>query len=272
MLMQRESFICTGDLIPKDNELHLAEIRLEEGDWISNTEIRHSIVRVQLNVPSGHRYADNRVQRTIILRAAQYYADMWLSVVSFAEGACYSTQILRIEDSTGSVQEFSPRLKFGSEAGDLRNGIAENTAGLVARMSLTNIQFGLAVGDYATALRWTRDASFHCYRALEILCQHFGGDWKKMHELLGTNQCAIYTLIKQHADKVRHGELPDYQELDRSTWFALAYVRDTLLAFLINNMPDTNLELPVLDHRRIPDHIATIHKGDCDLQVPQTRP
>ena len=267
--MQREVFICTGDLVPRDNELTLAEVQLEVEEWDSTTEIMHSIVRVKLDAPSAHEGVDSRAQRTQVLRAAQYFADMWLSVVSFAEGACYSTQIFKIEDSAGCIREFGPRLKFGPGAGDLRFRDAENVAGLVAEMSLRNTHFEMAVGNYTTALRWSQDAPFHCYRALEILCEHFGGNWEKMHESLGTNQCAIYTLIKQHADLVRHGRSPDFQEMDLSTWYALTYIRDTLLAFLIkNSTTKTNLELPVLDHSRIPDHITTVHKGNCLLRIP----
>ena len=88
-----------------------------------------------------------------------------------------------------------------------------------------------------------------------------------MHESLGTNYCAIYTLIKQHADPIRHAKDPDYEELARIS--ALTYVRDTLLAFMIKNGGNNaHRESPVLDHGRIPNHIATQHKGECPLNEP----
>ena len=111
-----------------------SEVQLEVEDWNSTTEIVHSIVRVKLDVPSAHEGVDSRAQRTLVLRAAQYFADMWLSVVSFAEGLCYSTHIFKIEDSAGCVRELGPRLKFGPRAGDLRFRDAKNVASLVAAL------------------------------------------------------------------------------------------------------------------------------------------
>ena len=69
----------------------------------------------------------------------------------------------------------------------------------------------------------------------------------------------------ENADLVRHGIDPDYQKVHDSVWYALTYVRDTLLAFLItNSTTGTNLgRRPVLDCTRIPDHITTKHKQGC---------
>ena len=95
-----------------------------------------------------------------------------------------------------------------------------------------------------------------------------------MHELLGPNRCAIYTLIKQHEDPVHHGIDPDdYQQVHDSVWYALTYVRDMLRAFLVaNDMIGTDLgERPVRDETTIPDHIATKYKQSCNCTTNMTR-
>ena len=252
--------------------MRMAGTPLVEGDWKSVTEIRDSTVRVKLEVSSTQEGLDSREQWYKLKRGAQFIAEGWLSVLSFAEGAHYSTQIQRIEDSTGYIREFGPRLRFGPEAADLRIANAGHVAGLVAAMSLRIHEFEVAVRNYAKALCWSQDAPFFCYRALEALCGTFGKDWENMHRSLGTNRCAIYTLIQQHADPTRHAEEPSYEELDRSPWYALTYVRDTLLAFLIKNSPTaTYLAMPKLGHCRIPDHIDTVHKGNCPHRKSQER-
>ncbi len=223
------------------------------------------MVRVELDIPNACKDLNVRADRTALLRGAQYIADTWLACISFLEGACYSTQIMRIEDSAGCIREFGPRLRFGNEGDDLRVENMELIA-LVVQMASTNHWFEMALRDYAAGLRWSQDAAFHCYRALETLCWHYDGNWEDMHSSLGTSRDEINTLIKRHADKIRHGRSlneTEYRELDNSAFYALTYVRDALLAFLIKNSAiNFDMGMPVLDHSRNPDHIDTKHQGD----------
>ena len=113
----------------------------------------------------------------------------------------------------------------------------------------------MALLDYGTALNLTPYSPFYMYRALEALCNHYG-EWEKMHQALGTNECAIKTLIKKYADKIRHAKPLDEEEFGESYlkyYHALKYVRDTLLAFLIRNSePELNMQMPDLSSTRIP--------------------
>ena len=260
----REKYVCTGDLLPEDHSLGLAPLSYPQGDWNLTVGIEHSMVRVELDVPKAHDQLDTRVHSYSLLRGAQDIADTWLSVISFFEGGCYSTHILRIEDASGCIQEFGPRIKFGLDGEDLRVERTNAIAGAVTKLAHTNRHFELALREYAKGLRWSQDAAFHCYRALEALSWHYGRDrrrdWEAMHRSLGTNRCAIYTLIQQHADKIRHGkplEVKDYEELERIAEYALKYVRDTLIAFVIEHSPlASSMKKPVLDRSSIPDHIS----------------
>ncbi|MDE2645242.1 MAG: hypothetical protein OXI05_05325 [Bacteroidota bacterium] len=267
-------FRCSGKLDPEDHNIteKLEDVRLLDefggGHCTLTVEIDNSEVDVilrGLSVPEG---ANIEVFRTAVLReVAQPLADTILSAISYEEGGNFSVRLSRVCDETFIERELGPRLNFGYDARTLK---IENHIGIskdIARLALRNKWFGRAILDYSTALKWSADAPFHCYRALDSLRQHFGGDWNTMHQSLGTNYCAIYTLIQQHADSVRHARDPDYEKLARTPWYALTYVRDTLLAFMIkNDATDAYRELPVLDHGRIPDHIVTQHRGDC----PQT--
>ena len=271
----REKYVCTGDLLPEDHSLGLAPLTYPQGNWNLTVGIEHSMVRVELDVPKAHNQLDTRVHSYSLLRGAQDIADWWLSVISFFDGGRYSTRISRIEDASGCIRDFGPRIEFGLDGEDLRVERTNAIAGAVTKLAHTNRHFELALRDYAAGLRWSQDAAFHCYRALEALRWHYGGKWAAMHKSLGTNHCAIYTLIQQHADKIRHGEPleeEDYRELDRSAYYALKYVRDTLKAFMIENIPlACCMEKPVLDHSSIPDHISAKHKGNCPLSVRDAR-
>ena len=266
-------FRCSGKLDPEDRDLTtiLEGIRLlDESGGVyctSMVEIDNSEVHViveDLSVPEG---ANIEVFRTIVMQEiAQPLADTILSAISYEEGGNYSVRLSNFCDESFTECILGPRLNFGHEARTLKiedhGGISED----IVLLALRNKWFRRAVLDYSTALKWSADAPFHCYRALDALRQHFDGDWNTMHQSLGTNYCAIYTLIQQHANPIRHAKDPDYEKLARTPWYALTYVRDTLLAFMITD--DTNGvqgELPVLDHGRIPDHIVTQHRKDCPL-------
>ena len=189
--MAREKYVCTGDLVPKDLNLIMNRVDAREGDWHSTTQIEHSMVRVELDIPNACKDLNVRADRTALLRGAQYIADTWLACISFLEGACYSTQIMRIEDSAGCIREFGPRLRFGNEGDDLRVENMELIALHVVQMASTNHRFEMALRDYAAGLRWSQDAAFHCYRALETLCWHYDGNWEDMHSSLGTSRDKI---------------------------------------------------------------------------------
>ena len=268
-------FRCSGTLVPEDGHLALELPDLQHFDengavyCTSTTVIENSEMHViieGLSVPVGF---DIRAFRTLTVQLAQLIADTILSAVCYEEGWNFSVRISRICDNTFNVNacELSPRSSFGPDPRSLRIDNHVGISKAIVSMSFRNEAFRKAVVDYSTALKWSLDAPFHCYRALEALCQHFGGKWDEMHNSLGTNRCTIYTLIKQHADPVRHGIDPDYPKVHDSVWYALTYVRDTLLAFLIiNNTTSTDLgKCPVLDHNRIPGHIATKHKNGCTL-------
>lgn len=235
--------------------------------------IDNSIVHVILEEPIVPEGADPRQVRTAASRDSQFWADMILAAINFEEGGTFTVRISRIFDESFTGRHLGPRPNFGHEAETLK---IENHIGIgkdVLLLSFGNKWFARAMLDYSTAMRWSHDAPFYCYRALEALSRHYDEKkskaWTKMHKSLGTNRCAIYTLIQQHADPIRHAEDPDYVELERLPYYALTYVRDTLLAFLIKNSEtDIDRELPVLDHSRIPDHIVAKHTEDCPLSTP----
>ena len=130
--------------------------------------------------------------------------------------------------------------------------------------------FRMAMQDYASALRDSQDAFFYCYRALETLKQSFGGGWGEMHRKLGTNRCVIKTLIKQHADQIRHGNPPIPEQMlqrQRTLFHALKYVRDTLLAFLIRRTPSLNQKTPILDLSRVPESVSIKCGKSCECKT-----
>ncbi len=263
--MRRDRFRFTGDLIPKNNAISLNTMPNVEGDWISTTTIECSVVHVDLEIPDGDGEVDHRVREYSMVRYAQFIANRWLSAISFAQGACYSAHIFRLENSAGYGRDVGPKLMFGHDGEDLS---VDNCFELFAEMSRESHHFGMAADDYRKALGWGPGALFYCYRALETLRLHFDGGWEEMHKSLGTNQCAIVTLIKRHADKIRHGKVPDYEGIDSCAYYGLNYVSETLLAFLIKNgAAESNLEMPVLNHGAIPDFIRVQHVKDC----PQNR-
>lgn len=268
--MKRKFLFFAGDLDPKDNRVALAPASLELGDWYSTTEIEDSTVQVKLWMPPANTNVDSRVAMDAERMFAQFCADWWLSVISFVEGCLFSTRINKVMDSCGRNRELIPRLRFGPNGEFLSINPHMEWALLAAETSVSKPHFSRALRDYAAALTWSRDAHFYCYRALEILSLEFGGGknkrrrWNKMHQELGTNRCVIETLIKQHADKIRHGKEPDYSKSEPAAYDALTYVRDALRAFILMNPDvDTELEKPVLDHSRIPAHITPIHVNGC---------
>ncbi len=269
-------FRCSGKLDPEDHYLtaNLEGIRLPDASGgvycTSKVEVDNSEVHVILEGLSVHEETDIRAVRARVMQIAQLLADTILSTVSFQEGGNYSVRLSNICDETFIERELGPRFTFGHEAQTLKIEHHDGINKDIVLLAFRNDWFRKAVIDYSTALKWSADAPFHCYRALDALCQHFDGNWNKMHESLGTNHCAIYTLIQQHADPIRHAKDPDYEKLAQIPWYALTYVRDTLLAFMIKNgATDADRRLPVLDHRRIPSHIVARHKGDCPLNEPK---
>lgn len=267
--MQRECFICTGDLIPNDDELEILGTPLEGADdWIITITIRCSEVRVELERPVGYTGVDPRAVRDLVVRQAQESAQMWLSVVGFVEGASYSTRMSTIEDSAGCIRKVHPRPKFEPYGEDLRIKNAKELAVLVAELTITNEYFRRALQDYVTALNFTRDSPFYLYRALDTLREHFDGNnkkcrWKKMHQSLGTSKSEIKD-ITTYATEIRHGASLDHQKLFDSYckhYSALKYVRRALLIFLKNSRSDLDLRLPDLDCSITPNMGISLDKN-----------
>ncbi len=119
--MQRELWYCSGKLIPEDKNLTLTETRLDADDlFTSTTEIRGSIVYVELDISAADEGIDDQFNSTIAQKTAQYIAELWLSVLSFGEGGNYSTLITKIVYGIhGPDFEYSPILKT-LECDDLR--------------------------------------------------------------------------------------------------------------------------------------------------------
>lgn len=260
-MTQRECFICTGDLVPNDNELEMLEISFgtSQDDWMITSTIRCSKVLIKLERPVDYTDTDPDEVRDLVAREAQNTAQMWLSVIGFVEGASYSTRISTIEDPTGCIRELTPKPRFTSRSEDLGIENAKELAGSVAALSIKNEYFRRALHDYVTALNFTLDSPFYLYRALETLSHHFSDDcekknpahaWSKMHDSLGTSKSDIDELLTPDANKIRHGEPLGQQKFFNSylrRYDALKYVRDALLAFLINNSEsDLDLQLPDL--------------------------
>ena len=257
-MIQQESFICIGDLIPEDNELGLAEtpLRSRYDDWITATAIRRSKVLVRLKGPVDYTEIDPRAVRDLVVREAQNTAEMWLSVIGFVEGASHSTRISTIEDSTGCIRELGPKPKFGFHDEDLEIENAKELARPAAALSITNMHFRGALHDYVTALNFTPNSPFYLYRALDTLRKHFDNNWDKMHLSLGTNKSTTDALLTTYATKIRHGESLDQRELFdsyRRHYETSKFVRDALLVFLIKNSEsDLNMQLPGLDRTITP--------------------
>ncbi len=256
-MTQQECFICTGDLIPNDSELHLPKtppLRAMQDEWTTTTAIRCSQVIIRLEGPVDYMDTNPLAVRDLVARQAQHTAQMWLSIIGFVEGASYSTRISTIEDSNGYIRRLGPKPKFGVHGENLEIENAKKTAKIVADLSITNVHFRRALHDYGTALDFTLDSPFYLYRALDILRKHYGHDnktnWEKMHRALGTKKVDIDKLITPYANAIRHGESLGEQELLDSYlghYKALKYVRDALLIFLIQNSEsDLNLKLPDL--------------------------
>ncbi len=247
--MQQEYFICTGDIIPEDDELGMPEtpLRYRQDDWTTTVAIRCSKVFIKIEGDCNDANIDPRALRDLVFRESQYIAQMWLSIIGFVEGASYSVRISTIEDSSGCIRELGAKPKFGSSGIDLEIENAKEIAGFVAALSITNEHFRKALRDYMIALNFTLDSPFFLYRSLETLSKHFDGDWNKMHQSLGTSRSAIEEFIKRAADEVRHGISLDEQTLFnayRGHYDALKYVRDTLLTFLLRNS-ETSLDMQI---------------------------
>ena len=238
-MKQREVFICTGDLIPNDNNLGMPEttLRSRTDAEVITAEIRCSKVFIKIEGEVDYSQDDPRIVRDLVVREAQYNAQIWLSVIGFVEGASYSTRISTIEDSTGCIRELGPKPTFGSDQESLGIENAIESAGIVAKLSIENEHFRIALYDYVTALNFTQDSPFFLYRALEALFQHYG-DWDKMNKSLGTSESETGQLIKPYADKIRHGKSLNENQL-KDTYLnhycASKYVRDALRAFIRTN-------------------------------------
>ena len=276
-MQQQELFICSGSLIPEDHELGLTTGWQTCGDWDMLVEIKCSRVMVSLKAPRAHEGVFLRVRNGTVMRTAQYFADMWLPIVSFGEGASYATRIIEMENADGYVKRFGPGHRYGDGPDDHFSveGYLSHV-GSYADLIAEDVWFGRAMQDYANALHISEDTPFYCYRALETLMHHYcrkcrnGEDckncsnWYEMHAELGTSRCAIEK-IKPYADK-RHGRpfsMSDFEELETkggnvSMLEMLKDVRDTLQAFVIKHKPWSGCdgELPKLDCTRIPKRIA----------------
>ncbi|MYE63739.1 MAG: hypothetical protein F4X29_10650 [Rhodothermaceae bacterium] len=230
----------------------MPETRMEskQDDWIITTAIRYSKVLVKVETPVNHTDIDPRAIRDLVVREAQYTAQMWLSVIGFVEGTSYSTRIFTIEDSIGCIRELGPKPRFGSDGKDLGIENAKEFFGAAAVLSSTNQYFRGALHDYVTALNFTLDSPYYLYRALDTLRKHFDDDWVKMNQSLGTNKSKTDALLTTYANEIRHGESLDQQKLFDAYlghYDALKYVRNALLTFLVKNSgSDFNLQLPDL--------------------------
>ena len=263
--MRRECFICTGDLVPNDNGLEMPETQLRgQNGWIITTIIRCSKVLVKLE-GSVDDTDDPRAIHDLVAREAQHIAQMWLSAIGFAEGSSYSTRISTIEDSIGRMWKLGPKPVFWPHGEDLGIGNEIEIARGAAVLSITNEHFRRALHDYLTALNFAPDSSFYLYRALDALRKHFDDKWTKMHQSLGTSKSKIDALITPYANKIRHGESLDLQELLKSYrehHSAAKYVRDALLIFLIkNSQSNFDLPLPDLDRIIIPNMSTCLDKN-----------
>jgi len=249
-MIQREIFICIGDLIPEDDELGITSPKTKQDDWTITTAIQCSKVLVTLEGSVDYTDIDPRMVRDLAVRQAQYTAHMWLSVIGFVEGASYSTRISTIEDSTGCIRELGPKPRFWPDGEDLGIENAQAFAGATAAL-FTNDHFRRALYDYVTALNFIPDSPFFLYRALDTLRKHFADDWDKMNQSLGTEKSKTEELLKLHADQIRHGELLDQQQLFdayRGHYKASKYVRNALLTFLLKNSESAlSSQLPDLD-------------------------
>lgn len=245
--------MCTGDLVPNDNELEMLETPLGAGQdgWIMTSTIRCSKVLIKLERPVDYTDIDPDEIRDLVAREAQYRAQMWLSVIGFVEGTSYSTRISTIEDSTGCIRKLASKPRSRSRSDDLGIENAKELAGSVAALSIKNEYFRRALHDYVTALNFTLDSPFYLYRALDTLRKHFDNDWSKMHKSLGTSKSEIDARLTLDATKIRHGDPLNQQELLNSYlkhYDASKYVRDALLTFLVKNSEsDLDLQLPDLD-------------------------
>lgn len=258
-MTQREYFICTGDLVPDDNELEMPEISLgpNQDGWTITSALRCSKVLIKLEGPVDYTDSDPDEVCDLVAREAQNTAQMWLSVIGFVEGTSYSTRISTIEDSTGCIRKLTRKPRSRSRSEDLGIENAKELAEHVAALSITNEYFRRALHDYVTALNFTLDTPFYLYRALDTLRKHFSDDcekknlahaWSKMHGSLGTSKSEIDALLILDATKIRHGDPLNQQELFNSYlkhYDASQYVRDALLTFLIKNSEsDLDLQLP----------------------------
>lgn len=270
MVYTSQCFRCKGKLDPKDDHLTVQydniPINDPNGGHLCTISVRvnNSVVYVILKDMKVPEEVNIEVVRYDIMRQAQFLAEMVLSVISYGEGGNFSVRINSVRDQNCPETIIGPRLRFGDRGETLAIEDYDTIKNRVLSLACSNEWFQRAVKDYTAALKWSTDAPFYCYRAIESLYHHFDSCWNRMHEALGTNECVIKTLIKPYADTVRHGNDPDFAMLDETAYYALKYVRDTLWAFMINEgVIDANSKMPILDHRCIPTHIPVLHKKGC---------
>ena len=163
-MIQQESFVCTGDLIPDNNQLGMPETKLptrNPRDWTSTIKIQDLIVTVKLEGPVDCTNTNPDVIRDWAIRDAQDLAELWLSIINFVEGASYSVRISRIVDSIGRTRTVSPKPRLFSRGGDLQFPDREVLAGRVTRLAITNEHFRMALLYCGTALNLTPYSPFY---------------------------------------------------------------------------------------------------------------
>ncbi len=141
---------------------------------------------------------------------AKEYASIIIGSLGYANGCGYSVEAIQVQ--TENNQSYI----FGVQNPELAHTDSNAILNEVLNLSLKDIYLRFAIRDYVSAIVSEIECAFLCYRAIETIKSNFESQfphqgWKKMHELIGSNEEDIKYKIKSFADPIRHGAYHEFR-------------------------------------------------------------
>lgn len=203
-------YIFYGSVLPERALMNL-EVPPMEFDGISII-LKCCFSKLALHCVSGNQSEDLEILKNKIESFVRTFVDSF----GYTVATGFDVQIESVLDlSTNQFTLFGVHEKiFDNAINDITGkGVIHPelsfTFSDMAKVACIDIQLRIALADFRDSIRRVELTSFHCYRAIEALCQTFSADWENFRESLGVDKDDIFFVKKGKADVQRHGKMVD---------------------------------------------------------------
>lgn len=191
-------------------------------------------VSVVLNQVAVWVEAENEWDIFDLRNCVAYMLNMHFAARSFVTGCSYDFEITRVINREREIDYvfginvlMVPTL---DEDNDLEGAIRKL---LQKAIGPEGLFLNRCFADFLSALKDVNDAAFYCYRAVESLRHHCaalnglsseskGKQWEKLRESARCEESVLLSL-KDAADPIRHGAIPDVKSQDRQHLLATTW-------------------------------------------------